>query len=42
MERGRWTDAAEVVAELTGRGVSRFLFTPIEVDGTMGVPGSKS
>ncbi len=32
-------DAAEVVAELTGRGVSRFLFTPIEVDGTMEGPG---
>ncbi len=32
-------DAAEAVAELTGRGVYRFLFTPIEVDGTMEGPG---
>ncbi|MBW8059990.1 MAG: 1-(5-phosphoribosyl)-5-[(5-phosphoribosylamino)methylideneamino]imidazole-4-carboxamide isomerase [Solirubrobacterales bacterium] len=32
-------DAAEVVAELSDRGVSRFLFTPIEVDGTMEGPG---
>ncbi len=32
-------DVAEAVAELTGRGVSRFLFTPIEVDGTMEGPG---
>ncbi len=33
------TDAAEAVAELGERGVSRFLFTPIEVDGTMEGPG---
>ena len=32
-------DAAEAVAELGGRGVGRFLFTPIEVDGTMEGPG---
>ncbi len=31
-------DAAEAVADLTGRGVERFLFTPIEVDGTMTGP----
>ena len=27
------------VADLAGRGVARFLFTPIEVDGTMAGPG---
>lgn len=32
-------DAAVAVAELTERGVGRFLFTPIEVDGTMEGPG---
>lgn len=31
-------DAADAVADLTGRGVGRFLFTPIEVDGTMDGP----
>ena len=31
-------DAAEAVSDLTGRGVVRFLFTPIEVDGTMEGP----
>jgi len=31
-------DVAEAVADLTGRGVTRFLFTPIEVDGTMEGP----
>lgn len=39
-----WTEDSgqaveSVVAELTRRGVSRFLFTPIEVDGTMEGPG---
>jgi phosphoribosylformimino-5-aminoimidazole carboxamide ribotide isomerase len=38
-----WTESsgvvvADAVAELTGRGVARFLFTPIEVDGTMEGP----
>jgi phosphoribosylformimino-5-aminoimidazole carboxamide ribotide isomerase len=32
-------DAAAAVAELTERGVERFLFTPIEVDGTLAGPG---
>jgi phosphoribosylformimino-5-aminoimidazole carboxamide ribonucleotide (ProFAR) isomerase len=32
------SDAAQVVAELTGVGVQRFVFTPIEVDGTMQGP----
>jgi len=31
-------DVADAVRELTGRGVERFLFTPIEVDGTMAGP----
>ena len=39
-----WTEASEVeaaeaLAELGGRGVTRFVFTPIEVDGTMAGPG---
>jgi phosphoribosylformimino-5-aminoimidazole carboxamide ribotide isomerase len=33
------TDAAEAVTALSARGVARFLFTPIEVDGTMEGPG---
>jgi phosphoribosylformimino-5-aminoimidazole carboxamide ribonucleotide (ProFAR) isomerase len=31
--------ATEAVAELTTRGVNRFIFTPIEVDGTLEGPG---
>ena len=31
-------DAADAVAELSGRGARRFLFTPIEVDGTLEGP----
>lgn len=31
-------DVADAVADLSGRGVGRFLFTPIEVDGTMEGP----
>ena len=39
-----WTEtsdveAADAVADLTARGVDRFLFTPIEVDGTLAGPG---
>jgi phosphoribosylformimino-5-aminoimidazole carboxamide ribotide isomerase len=39
-----WTEtsrvpATEVVAELSTRGVARFIFTPIEVDGTLQGPG---
>jgi phosphoribosylformimino-5-aminoimidazole carboxamide ribotide isomerase len=39
-----WTEAGEegvveAVLELSSKGVARFLFTPIEVDGTMGGPG---
>ena len=36
-ERGR-ADAVGVVSRLAGRGVSRFVYTPIEVDGTMEGP----
>jgi phosphoribosylformimino-5-aminoimidazole carboxamide ribotide isomerase len=32
-------DVADAVADLTTRGVDRFLFTPIEVDGTLAGPG---
>jgi phosphoribosylformimino-5-aminoimidazole carboxamide ribotide isomerase len=32
------SEVAEAVAELSNRGVGRFLFTPIEVDGTMEGP----
>ncbi|MBS1886959.1 MAG: 1-(5-phosphoribosyl)-5-[(5-phosphoribosylamino)methylideneamino]imidazole-4-carboxamide isomerase [Actinobacteria bacterium] len=32
-------DAAAAIADLTARGVDRFLFTPIEVDGTLTGPG---
>lgn len=39
-----WTENSDVavtdaVADLTARGVERFLFTPIEVDGTLAGPG---
>lgn len=39
-----WTEtsdveAADAVADLAARGVERFLFTPIEVDGTLAGPG---
>jgi phosphoribosylformimino-5-aminoimidazole carboxamide ribotide isomerase len=39
-----WTESSDVavtdaVADLTARGVERFLFTPIEVDGTLAGPG---
>jgi phosphoribosylformimino-5-aminoimidazole carboxamide ribotide isomerase len=39
-----WTETSDVevadaVADLTTRGVERFLFTPIEVDGTLAGPG---
>ncbi|MGH2981148.1 MAG: HisA/HisF-related TIM barrel protein, partial [Solirubrobacterales bacterium] len=33
------TEAAHAIAELTGEGVQRFVFTPIDVDGTMEGPG---
>ena len=41
-----WTEAGEIgpaaaVAALAERGVERFLFTPIEVDGTMEGPGTE-
>ena len=41
-----WTESSDVavtdaVADLTARGVERFLFTPIEVDGTLEGPGTE-
>ncbi len=33
------TTAAELLRELTARGVSRFVYTPVEVDGTLEGPG---
>lgn len=35
---GSGVDVTDAVADLTGRGVERFLFTPIEVDGMMTGP----
>jgi phosphoribosylformimino-5-aminoimidazole carboxamide ribotide isomerase len=32
-------DVADAIADMTARGVERFLFTPIEVDGTLAGPG---
>jgi phosphoribosylformimino-5-aminoimidazole carboxamide ribotide isomerase len=32
-------DVTDAIADLTARGVERFLFTPIEVDGTLAGPG---
>jgi phosphoribosylformimino-5-aminoimidazole carboxamide ribotide isomerase len=37
-ERESELEAAEFVAELADRGVGTFLFTPVEVDGTLGGP----
>ncbi len=34
------TTSAELIDELTARGVRRFLFTPVEVDGTLEGPGT--
>jgi phosphoribosylformimino-5-aminoimidazole carboxamide ribotide isomerase len=34
--------AAEAIADLAGRGVSRFVFTPVEVDGTLAGPAIDS
>ena len=38
-ERHTETTSAAVITELAGRGVSRFVFTPVEVDGTLEGPG---
>ncbi len=37
-ERESELGAAELIAELSGRGVGTFLFTPVEVDGTLAGP----
>ncbi len=38
-ERETHAGAAESVSELAARGVRRFVFTPVEVDGTLAGPG---
>jgi phosphoribosylformimino-5-aminoimidazole carboxamide ribotide isomerase len=38
-ERSTSIGAEELIADLSARGVKRFLFTPIEVDGTLEGPG---
>ena len=37
-ERESEIGAADLVADLAGRGVRRFVYTPVEVDGTLGGP----
>ena len=41
-QRATTVGAAEVIADLARRGVSRFIFTPVEVDGTLGGPAIDS
>ena len=41
-QRATTVGAAEVIADLARRGVSRFVFTPVEVDGTLGGPAIDS
>lgn len=41
-ERATGTPVDEAIAALGSRGVSRFLFTPVEVDGTLEGPGTSS
>jgi phosphoribosylformimino-5-aminoimidazole carboxamide ribotide isomerase len=38
-ERHTEVEPAELVASLSGRGVARFVYTPVDVDGTMRGPG---
>jgi phosphoribosylformimino-5-aminoimidazole carboxamide ribotide isomerase len=38
-ERETAATPADLIAELAGRGVGRFVYTPVEVDGTMEGPG---
>lgn len=38
-ERASAIESAALVAELAGRGVRRFIYTPVEVDGTLAGPG---
>lgn len=38
-EQATDTTAPELIAELTGLGVERFVYTPVEVDGTLAGPG---
>lgn len=41
-ERETATTAAELVADLAGRGVRRFICTPVEVDGTLEGPATEA
>lgn len=41
-ERETGVGAAELVADLAARGVRRFVYTPVEVDGTLEGPGLQS
>jgi phosphoribosylformimino-5-aminoimidazole carboxamide ribotide isomerase len=38
-ERATETTSAQLISDLAGRGVRRFVFTPVEVDGTLEGPG---
>ena len=38
-ERETAATPGDLIAELAGRGVRRFVYTPVEVDGTMEGPG---
>ena len=38
-ERATTLSSAELIADLAGRGVSSFVYTPVEVDGTLEGPG---
>ncbi len=40
-ERSTDATAADSVSDLAARGVRRFVFTPVEVDGTLGGPGMR-
>jgi phosphoribosylformimino-5-aminoimidazole carboxamide ribotide isomerase len=41
-QRATEVAAEDVIADLAGRGVGRFVFTPVEVDGTLAGPGVDS
>ena len=41
-ERETEATPADLIAELAERGVRRFVYTPVEVDGTMEGPGSRA
>lgn len=41
-ERETKTTSADLIADLAARGVRRFVFTPVEVDGTLEGPGTEA